>query len=120
MGRVGSVRTLIVLPARDSGTPQSHRLLDRGPPSCFDNSMLVKRSAPVTARASQHAALPLHVLIVRISGCLSFACVLGGITGIYSNAKADTKLDIFGAHLSTGHVGVAFVGIGLIIGLFTV
>lgn len=70
--------------------------------------------------AHQSAALPLHFLIVRISGALAFACVVAGIIGIYQNSKSDTKLDILGAHLSTGHVGVAFVGIGLIVGFFTV
>lgn len=40
--------------------------------------------------------------------------------GIIYGATSETKLDIFGVHLSTGHVGVAFVGIGLIIGFFTV
>lgn len=59
-------------------------------------------------------------MIVVIFGLLALACVGGGVYAIFRSANADTTLDILGAHLSTGSVGVAFVGIGLIIGFFTV
>jgi hypothetical protein len=74
----------------------------------------------VLGAAHQEAAMPLHKMIVLIFGFLALVCVGGGITGIIYEAKSDTKLDIFGAQLSTGHVGVAFVGLGLIIAYLTV
>jgi hypothetical protein len=73
-----------------------------------------------TAEPHQRAAMPLHRTIVLIFGLLALACIGGGIVGIIYSATSETKLDIFGVHLSTGHVGVAFVGLGLIIGYFTV
>ncbi len=68
----------------------------------------------------QREAVPLHRLIVIIFGVLAFACVAAGIVAIVLNAKSQTEFDFLGAHLTTGHVGVAFVGIGLVIAYFTV
>lgn len=68
----------------------------------------------------QRAAMPLYLMIILIFGLLALACVGGGIVAIIRSATSETKFDIFGVHLSTGHVGVAFVGIGLIVGYFTV
>jgi hypothetical protein len=81
---------------------------------------MAQYQVPLAAPVHQRTALPLHQLIVLVFGFLAFACIVGGIVGIYFNAKSDTGLEIFGVHLSTGHVGVAFVGLGLIIGLFMV
>lgn len=67
----------------------------------------------------QREARLVHLTIILIFGLLALACVGGGIVGILYGATSETKLDMFGVHLSTGHVGIAFVGIGLIIGYFT-
>lgn len=79
-------------------------------------------SPPDHAREAQTVpqamALPLHMLIVLVFGVLALGCICGGVYAIAANAT--TELDIFGAHLTTGNVGVAFVGLGLIIALFTV
>ena len=66
------------------------------------------------------AATPLYMVIVILTFVLSLACIGGGCYGIYRNAQSATEFSLWGAKLSTGHVGVAFVGIGLIIGFFTV
>ena len=67
-----------------------------------------------------HAAMPLHKLIIIISGLLSALCIAGGIVAVIQNAKSKTEFELWGAHMTTGDVGVAFVGLGLIIGFFTV
>jgi len=74
------------------------------------------------SHAAQHqrAAFPRHQIIVTVFGILALVCVAGGIYAIVANAKSKTELAILGVHLTTGHVGVAFVGIGLIIALFIV
>jgi hypothetical protein len=82
--------------------------------------ILALLSSLAMGRRHQEEAMPLHLSIVRIFGFLALACIGGGIYAIYRGANSDTKLDILGAHLSTGSVGVAFVGIGLIIAFFTV
>ena len=68
----------------------------------------------------QREAAPLHRQIVTVFGILAFTCVIGGIVAIISSAESKTEFDIFGVHLTTGHVGVAFVGIGLLTAFFTV
>jgi hypothetical protein len=68
----------------------------------------------------QGEALPLHVLIVKLSGFISFVCVLGGILAILLSSSATTSFELLGAKFNTTHVGVAFVGIGLLVGYFTV
>lgn len=65
--------------------------------------------------AHQRAALPIHSLIVAMFGILALVCIGGGVYAISANAESKTELSILGAHLTTGHVGVAFVGLGLII-----
>ena len=63
--------------------------------------------------------MPLFLVIVSIFGLLALACIGGGIYAIYRNSVASTNFDFLGFHLSTGHVGVAFVGIGLATAYFT-
>jgi len=75
---------------------------------------------PVFAMEHQRAASRLHIWIVCIFGILAFTCIVGGIVAVCQNAKSETEFNIFGAHLTTGHVGVAFVALGLIIAYFTV
>lgn len=71
-------------------------------------------------RGHQLAAVPLHKMIVLVFGLLAFVCIGGGIVGIIYGATSETKLDFLFVHLGTQHVGVAFVGIGLIVAYFTV
>lgn len=66
------------------------------------------------------AVAPLYMVIVVLTFFISIACITGGIYSIYRNAQGVTEFSLWGAKLSTGHVGVAFVGIGLIVGLFTI
>jgi len=76
--------------------------------------------APTRGIGHQREALSLHTLIVKISGILAFVCILGGILALLVGGSAETSIDLFGAKLTTTHVGVAFVGIGLLVGYFTV
>jgi hypothetical protein len=68
----------------------------------------------------QRAALPLHVLIVAIFGVVALACIGGGIFAVWKGATSDTTFNLFGARMSTGSVGVAFVGIGVVIAYLTI
>ena len=73
-----------------------------------------------SARPHQIAALLLHMTIVVIFGILALCSIGGGIYAIVANAQSHTELSLLGASLNTGHVGVAFIGIGPIIAFFTV
>ena len=68
----------------------------------------------------QRAALPLHSLIVKLFGFLAFVCVLGGLLGVVLGSTEMTSFELLGAKFSTTHVGIAFVGIGLLVNYFTV
>ncbi len=68
----------------------------------------------------QEKAMPLHKLIVIVFGFLAFICILGGAVGIFSNVPADTQVKFIGIQLTTKNVGVAFVGIGMIIAFLTI
>jgi hypothetical protein len=72
------------------------------------------------AEPHMKAARALHILIVSIFGILALTCIGGGIYAIVVNSVSKTEIDIFGAQISTGHVGVALVGIGLVITFFTI
>lgn len=72
------------------------------------------------APSDQRAALPLHRLTIIIFGSLAMVSIFGGIIAIILDARTETNLQIFGAHLTTGHVGVALVITGLIMTFFTV
>lgn len=65
-------------------------------------------------------AMPLHRQIITTSGILAASCILGGIVAVLWDAKSKTEFEVLGAHLTTGHVGVAFMGVGVVIGFFTV
>jgi hypothetical protein len=75
---------------------------------------------PAAAEPHMKAARALHILIVSIFGILALTCIGGGIYAIVVNSVSKTEIDIFGAQISTGHVGVALVGIGLVITFFTI
>lgn len=60
------------------------------------------------------------MVIVVIFGILALACIGGGVFAIVAKANAKTELQLWGAQVKTGHVGVAFVALGMLIALFTV
>jgi hypothetical protein len=64
--------------------------------------------------AHVQAARPVHLGILKSARALSFASLLGGAYATYKGTVGDTILDLFGAHLKTTHVGIAFMGIGLV------
>jgi hypothetical protein len=72
------------------------------------------------AAKHQRARLPLQQLIATVFGVLALVCVGVGIYAMVANARAKTEFGVLGAHLTAGQVGVAFVGLGLVIGLFVV
>jgi len=57
---------------------------------------------------------PTHLRIVNIFGALAALSIVGGIVAVIWNAVAPTEFSLWGAKLSTGSVGVAFVGLGLV------
>jgi hypothetical protein len=83
--------------------------------------MKARRTKRVQTLAPEHqrAALPLHIIIVLIFGILALVCIGGGIYAVYRNSLSQTGFSFLGVHLNTGHVGVAFVGLGLIVAFFT-
>ena len=68
----------------------------------------------------QQQALPLHNRIITIFGIIACLCIIGGIIAIIMNSIAKTEFSMFGVNLSTGHVGVAFIGIGLATTFFAI
>lgn len=68
----------------------------------------------------QRAAMPLRKLIVIVLGILALVCIAGGILAIVANARSNAEFGILGAHFTTGHVGLGFLGIGFVIAFFTV
>lgn len=59
-------------------------------------------------------AMPLFMLIVIVFGLLALACIGMGCYAIYQGVKeATTKFEFLGFNLSTTHVGVALVAVGL-------
>ena len=100
--------------------PDFARDIDRLMAALEENTGALRESLVVGAPPHQRAALPLHILIVCVFGLLALTSIGGGIYAITTNATSPTTLSILGADFSTGHVGVAFVGIGFIITFFTV
>jgi len=50
-----------------------------------------------------------------VGGILGCSCICGGIYAIYRNAVSPSELALLGNKLTTGHVGVAFVFIGMVV-----
>lgn len=69
----------------------------------------------MTATEHINAAKPILKLVTIITGILAGLAIIGGIVGIIWNAYSPTMMELFGAKVSTGHVGVAFTALGLII-----
>jgi hypothetical protein len=76
-------------------------------------------SARPIAVPHQRAAAPIHILIVLTCGLLALFSIVGGIVAIIRGPEANTEFSLLGAELSTSDVGVALVGIGLLITYFT-
>ena len=60
------------------------------------------------------SASPLLLTMIILVGVLSVLATVGGIIAIINNSLSETKINILGMLISTGHVGVAFVGLGII------
>ena len=69
---------------------------------------------PCSAPAHVKAASPLLLTMIILVGGLAVLATVGGVIAIIYNSLAETKINIFGMSISTGHVGVAFVGLGII------
>jgi len=63
-------------------------------------------------------ARPTHAKILLVAGVLSLVSCLGGIVAIIWSAFARTEMSMFGVEVTTGHVGVAFVALGVVSMLF--
>jgi hypothetical protein len=81
--------------------------------------VLLLFSARPMAAPYQRAAIRTHILVVLICGLLALFSITAGIVGIIRGSPCDTEFSLLGAELSTSDVGVALVGIGLLITYFT-
>ena len=57
-------------------------------------------------------------MLIVIFG-LAFATIVGGVIAIIRSVKSNTEFSLLGVKLSTG-VGLALVGIGLVLAYFTI
>ena len=80
--------------------------------------LLLFSARPVAVR-QQRAPAPIHILIVLTCGLLALFSITGGIVAIGCGSKTNTEFSFLGAELSTGDVGIALIGIGLLITYFT-
>jgi hypothetical protein len=67
-----------------------------------------------TGTSEVKAAAPSLNKMIVLVGALGILIVVGGICAIILNSLSETKIHIAGMSISTGHVGVAFVGLGII------
>jgi hypothetical protein len=58
-------------------------------------------------------------MLIVVTFALAFALIVGGVKAIMRTAKSNTEFSLLGVKLSTG-VGVALVGIGLLLAYFTI
>ena len=65
------------------------------------------------------AVFTVHMSIIIVSGLLSITACAGGIYAISQAALSNSEFSALGVELKTGNVGVALVGLGLVIGYFT-
>jgi hypothetical protein len=60
-------------------------------------------------------------MLIVVTFALAFALIVGGVKAIMRTAKSNTEFSLLGVKLSTGvGVGVALVGIGLLLAYFTI
>ena len=66
---------------------------------------------------TRHMKAGSAVLLTGMIGAFLAAilCICGGIVTLYANPNAPTSIDIWGAKITTGHVGVAFIFIGVVV-----
>lgn len=64
------------------------------------------------------AAQPMVYIMLAITGILSGLIIIGGIYATFSNLLSPTQLSLLGFTINTGSVGVALIGLGLIIMYF--
>lgn len=57
--------------------------------------------------------------VLSKTAVLSAIAIGGGILAMILNRYSPTSIDIMGAEVNTGHVGVAFAALGLLCMLFT-
>lgn len=69
---------------------------------------------PMRAPEDVNAAKPILLTGMWITGILGVLCIAGGVVAIVWNAQSPTTVKLFGANLTTGHIGVAFVFIGVV------
>ena len=70
-------------------------------------------------RKNTGGAASLYFLIVIAQFVLSFAAIVGGIFALASKSSGDSMIEIFGQTIKTQNVGVALVGLGLLVGFQT-
>jgi hypothetical protein len=58
-------------------------------------------------------------MLIVVTFALAFASIFGGVKVIIRTAKSNTEFSLLGVKLSAG-VGVALVGIGLLLAYFTI
>ena|SRR5437762_13250179 len=67
----------------------------------------------------QRAAITMHILVVLTCGLLALFSITAGIVAIIRGSKGNSGFSLLGAELSNSDVGVALVGMGLLITYFT-
>jgi hypothetical protein len=70
---------------------------------------------PTLSPAHIRAGKGIIKLGIVVAGLAGLVCVIGGIYAIYRNALSPSQVELFGSKVTTGHVGVAFVFIGLVV-----
>jgi hypothetical protein len=111
-------------PLSPASDPKSQRSLQRtsGIPKAgrsFTSVPIGTEKQPLDQNGSlRRQRLVLRMLIVLLGGLLSLVSVVGGIMAANGNSK--TSIDLFGLHVTTGDVGVAFVALGLMMGYFII
>jgi len=60
------------------------------------------------------AATPILKLSLWLTAALGALSIAGGIVAIIWNSISPTQINIMGMSMTTGHVGVAFTGLGII------
>jgi hypothetical protein len=66
---------------------------------------------------TRHMKAGSPVVVTGMIGALLVAlvCVCGGLLTLITNPAAPTEMNIWGAKITTGHVGVAFIFIGVVV-----
>ncbi len=73
-----------------------------------------ERTPPAPVPAHIEAATPILKLVVLVVGGLCALAIIGGFLGIVWDSRAPTSFSFLGMDMKTGHVSVAFVGLGIV------